>query len=163
MTYARTLAAISILAMLLAATTTVAQSPAPAPGSPTASSADQPKVSRSTGIRAWTKEKWEKLRQQLKTNDETFHECAKRAKERHVSIRELSRFVHACVSGREYVPISTRLNSWTKAQWERLKQRFRNDREKWAECQRQREGRKLSPYALQHFLYDCMTKGPTNG
>jgi hypothetical protein len=54
-------------------------------------------------------------------------------------------------------PLSTRVETWTKAHWEAAKKEWAKDTTKWANCQKQwnkhkHEGRKSWP-----SVYQCMT------
>lgn len=55
-------------------------------------------------------------------------------------------------------PMSTRVETWTKAQWEAAKKEWAKDTAKWANCQKEwnkhkHEGRKSWP-----SVYKCMTE-----
>ena len=55
-------------------------------------------------------------------------------------------------------PLSTRVETWTRAHWEAAKKEWAKDTTKWANCQKQwnkhkREGRKSWP-----SVYQCMTR-----
>ena len=52
---------------------------------------------------------------------------------------------------------TTRVETWTKKQWNAAKKEWAKDKAKWAACQKQSKAQKLAGRKSWSFLYQCMT------
>ena len=50
------------------------------------------------------------------------------------------------------------VSKWTQKQWDAAKAKWSKEKVKWADCQKQADGKKLSGRESWSFLYSCMTK-----
>jgi hypothetical protein len=53
---------------------------------------------------------------------------------------------------------ATKVENWTKRQWNAAKQKWSQDRAKWNACNHDTKDQKLSGRKSWSYLYDCMTK-----
>lgn len=53
---------------------------------------------------------------------------------------------------------ATKVETWTKQQWNAAKKEWEKDKVKWASCQKQSTKQKLAGRKSWSFLYSCMTK-----
>jgi cation diffusion facilitator CzcD-associated flavoprotein CzcO len=51
---------------------------------------------------------------------------------------------------------TTRVETWTKKQWDAAKKEWAKDKAKWADCRKQSKAQKLSGRKSWSFLYQCM-------
>lgn len=164
--------AMTLVVALSVCASAVAQSTTPASSNPSTSalSSDQPKAGVATRIKTWAQTKWEALRRKIKADHEQYLACARQLDEQQLDTRDSLRFLHECLNPKDHPRITSeqappsatsKVGSWTRAQWEKLRRRLREDRQRWNECLKQREGRKLSPHSTTHFMYDCMLKRNT--
>jgi len=52
---------------------------------------------------------------------------------------------------------TTRVETWTKKQWDAAQQEWAKNQVKWTDCQKQSDAQKLSGQKSWTFLYQCMT------
>jgi len=52
---------------------------------------------------------------------------------------------------------TTRVETWTKKQWNAAQKEWAKDKAKWADCRKQSKAQKLSGKKSWSFLYQCMT------
>lgn len=52
---------------------------------------------------------------------------------------------------------ATRVETWTKKQWEAAQKEWAKDKAKWADCRKRSKAQKLSGRKSWSFLYQCMT------
>jgi hypothetical protein len=53
---------------------------------------------------------------------------------------------------------ATKVETWTKKQWNAAKKEWEKDKVKWASCHKQSTKQKLAGRKSWSFLYSCMTK-----
>ena len=53
---------------------------------------------------------------------------------------------------------ATKVENWTKKQWNAAKQKWSQDKAKWNACNQDTKDQKLSGRKSWSYLYDCMTK-----
>ena len=51
----------------------------------------------------------------------------------------------------------TRVETWTKKQWDAAQKEWAKDKAKWADCEKQSDAQKLSGRSSWSFLYQCRT------
>ncbi len=54
------------------------------------------------------------------------------------------------------------VSKWTSTQWNRAKAKWEKEKEKWADCQKQSQGQKLTGRKSWSFLASCMTPSSTS-
>ena len=52
--------------------------------------------------------------------------------------------------------LETRVETWTKKQWEAAKKEWAKDRAHWTDCRKQSSDQKLTGRKSWSFLYNCM-------
>lgn len=52
---------------------------------------------------------------------------------------------------------ATRVETWTKKQWDAAQKEWAKDKAKWADCRKQSSKQKLEGRKSWSFLYNCMT------
>jgi len=52
---------------------------------------------------------------------------------------------------------ATRVETWTKKQWDAAQKEWAKDKAKWADCRKQSSKQKLEGRKSWSFLYQCMT------
>ena len=52
--------------------------------------------------------------------------------------------------------VETRVETWTKKQWEAAKKEWAKDTTKWTDCRKQSKDEKLTGRKSWSFLYQCM-------
>jgi hypothetical protein len=52
---------------------------------------------------------------------------------------------------------ATRVETWSRKQWEAAKKEWAKDRAKWADCRKQSSARRLEGRRSWSFLHKCMT------
>ena len=53
--------------------------------------------------------------------------------------------------------VITRVETWTRKQWDAAQKEWAKDKAKWADCRKQSKAQKLSGRKSWSFLYQCMT------
>ena len=53
--------------------------------------------------------------------------------------------------------VATRVETWTRMQWDAAQKEWAKDKAKWADCRNQSKAKNLSERNSWSFLYRCMT------
>ena len=122
-------------------------------------------------MEVWTRAKWEAAKARWQEDHGRFSDCSSKLqaheKSGWLSLHDQRHFLYDCMNAGRPSPFASsetvaRVKAWTLLQWNAGKERWKQDHERFANCNGKlkelRQQRKLSSYDEREFLVHCISE-----